>query len=305
VVNEFTDSKSPLKFFEAGVLGVPTVASATETFRDAINDGCDGFLATSVEQWSEKIALALDGRRSRILGARARATTFARFSFAAHRGRLRDALLPLAGNSSGPAPGLLPSDVGRQLARESPRRRLSSRPVLLRRQVQLLLDRAPGEDPSSATWGAPLDVAFVPGPSVGVPDLTAWSPAGDLRRAADDGWAAIGFDPMLLSPDLRIETADARYLVVRMRATSDVTPAMAQLFWRHDGARGFDEANSLRWPIRSDGELRTYVLDLAATRWRAADRVRALRFDPLAAPGRVTVESVDLAAGPLPTTRGA
>jgi hypothetical protein len=72
---------------------------------------------------------------------------------------------------------------------------------------------------------------------------------------------------------------------------------MAQLFWRHDGARGFDEANSLRWPIRPDGELRTYALDLAATRWRAASRVRALRFDPLAAPGTVAVELICLVAG--------
>ena len=43
--NPFCESKSELKFFEAGLLGVPTVATATRTFCEAISDGKDGFVA--------------------------------------------------------------------------------------------------------------------------------------------------------------------------------------------------------------------------------------------------------------------
>ena len=53
--NPFCESRSELKFFEAGILKVPTVASATRTFREAINDGIDGFTAGASEEWVEKL----------------------------------------------------------------------------------------------------------------------------------------------------------------------------------------------------------------------------------------------------------
>ena len=53
--NPFCESKSELKFFEAGIVKVPTVAAATETFRDAITDGTDGFVAATSAGWEEKI----------------------------------------------------------------------------------------------------------------------------------------------------------------------------------------------------------------------------------------------------------
>ena len=54
--NDFTEAKSELKFFEAGLLGVPTVAVANETYRGAITDGVDGFVAATEEEWYEKLA---------------------------------------------------------------------------------------------------------------------------------------------------------------------------------------------------------------------------------------------------------
>lgn len=53
--NPFCESKSELKFFEAGILEVPTVASATGTFKQAIEDGVDGFVATESAEWEEKL----------------------------------------------------------------------------------------------------------------------------------------------------------------------------------------------------------------------------------------------------------
>jgi glycosyltransferase involved in cell wall biosynthesis len=53
--NTFTNCKSELKYFEAGVVGVPTMASPIYTFTGAITDGANGFIAGS-DQWQEKIA---------------------------------------------------------------------------------------------------------------------------------------------------------------------------------------------------------------------------------------------------------
>ena len=52
--NIFTNCKSELKYFEAGVVGVPTIASPTYTFARAITDGDNGYLATA-PQWASKI----------------------------------------------------------------------------------------------------------------------------------------------------------------------------------------------------------------------------------------------------------
>lgn len=43
--------KSELKWFEAGCFGIPSVLSRTANYRDVVNDGEDGFLATTEEEW--------------------------------------------------------------------------------------------------------------------------------------------------------------------------------------------------------------------------------------------------------------
>ncbi len=53
--NPFCEAKSELKFFEAGIVGVPTVASATQTFKEAILDGVDGLVASDTEEWKNKL----------------------------------------------------------------------------------------------------------------------------------------------------------------------------------------------------------------------------------------------------------
>jgi O-antigen biosynthesis protein len=47
----FCQAKSEVKFIEAGAVEIPTVASATNTFQLAIDQGVDGFFAENEEQW--------------------------------------------------------------------------------------------------------------------------------------------------------------------------------------------------------------------------------------------------------------
>lgn len=79
--NPFCEAKSELKWFEAGLLAVPTVAAATKTFRQAITDGVDGFVAATEEEWEANIgALVADGELRKRMGAQARETVLARYT---------------------------------------------------------------------------------------------------------------------------------------------------------------------------------------------------------------------------------
>ncbi len=53
-VNTFTNCKSELKYFEAGITGTLSIASPTVVYSNAIQDGHNGLLARSYE-WFEKI----------------------------------------------------------------------------------------------------------------------------------------------------------------------------------------------------------------------------------------------------------
>ena len=79
--NSYCESKSELKFFEAGILEVPTVAAATQTFREAIIDGVDGFLAGNTQEWTEKLEkLIADENLRKTMGKKARETALSKYS---------------------------------------------------------------------------------------------------------------------------------------------------------------------------------------------------------------------------------
>lgn len=79
--NPFCESKSELKWFEAGIVGVPTVAAATEPFRQAITDGVDGYVAATEVEWQEKLEkLITDLEARRQMGEQARQNTLARYT---------------------------------------------------------------------------------------------------------------------------------------------------------------------------------------------------------------------------------
>jgi glycosyltransferase involved in cell wall biosynthesis len=79
--NPFCEAKSELKFFEPGVLGVPTVAVGNRTFSEAISDGIDGFVARTTEEWVDKLSQLIDNPElRRRIGDAARETALARYT---------------------------------------------------------------------------------------------------------------------------------------------------------------------------------------------------------------------------------
>lgn len=79
--NPFCEAKSELKWIEAGLVGVPTVAAGTQTFREAITDGVDGYVASTTEEWIEKIGkLITDKNLRKQMGEKAREKVLARYT---------------------------------------------------------------------------------------------------------------------------------------------------------------------------------------------------------------------------------
>ncbi len=92
VGNPFCEAKSELKFFEATLCGGAVIASATDPFVKAIEDGESGFTARTPNDWEEKLqALISDpDRRSRMV-ENARRTVLARYSAEMAAARLLEA----------------------------------------------------------------------------------------------------------------------------------------------------------------------------------------------------------------------
>lgn len=82
VLNDpFCESRSELKFFEAGILKVPTVAVRNQTFSEAITDGVDGFLASNTDEWVEKLSKLIESENLRSeMGKMARKTALERYT---------------------------------------------------------------------------------------------------------------------------------------------------------------------------------------------------------------------------------
>jgi len=79
--NPFCQAKSELKFFSAGLVKVPTVASATDTFIEAIEDGVDGFVAKNETEWETKLQQLIDSPELRQrLGEKAYETTIKKYT---------------------------------------------------------------------------------------------------------------------------------------------------------------------------------------------------------------------------------
>jgi glycosyltransferase involved in cell wall biosynthesis len=78
--NPFCQSKSEIKFTEAALVGVPTVASPTQAFVYAIRDGEDGLLAEGAEQWRAALVRLIENPDEAVrMGEAARSHVYAAY----------------------------------------------------------------------------------------------------------------------------------------------------------------------------------------------------------------------------------
>ncbi len=57
--NPFAEAKSELKYLEAAMVGIPTIASATDGYTEAITSGDNGFLCKTPQEWYASLELLL------------------------------------------------------------------------------------------------------------------------------------------------------------------------------------------------------------------------------------------------------
>ena len=63
--NDFCEGKSELKYFFAGCVGIPTIASATDAFKHAIVNGKNGFLCKNDQDWEKYLTLLVEDKQLR------------------------------------------------------------------------------------------------------------------------------------------------------------------------------------------------------------------------------------------------
>ena len=79
-VTPFTEAKSAIKWLEAAVVGTPTIASATQPFVDAVDDGTTGILVAPDADWHAAIELLVsDAAERQRMGEAARSSALERF----------------------------------------------------------------------------------------------------------------------------------------------------------------------------------------------------------------------------------
>lgn len=85
-LNPFCDAKSELKYFESGLVEVPTIASATSTYTAAIKNGQSSFVAASTQDWMNALLQLVDNQDlRRNMGKMARQESIIRWGPAAQK----------------------------------------------------------------------------------------------------------------------------------------------------------------------------------------------------------------------------
>jgi len=98
VGNVFCEAKSELKYFEAALVGVPTIAAPTEPFRTAITSGHTGFLAADTAAWHDCLEqLVTDTDLRRRMGQAALHDVLHRYGPEARSARLDEMLAEVRG----------------------------------------------------------------------------------------------------------------------------------------------------------------------------------------------------------------
>lgn len=78
---EMSDCKSEIKWLEAAALGIPSVVSHTKTYESVIEDGKNGLLASSADDWYLKLkSLVIDSTRRIQIGNAARISAQSEYS---------------------------------------------------------------------------------------------------------------------------------------------------------------------------------------------------------------------------------
>ena len=64
-INDFNNCKSELKIFEAALLNIPTIVSPLSHTKKIIQNGHNGFIATTLEEWENYFEILINNKKLR------------------------------------------------------------------------------------------------------------------------------------------------------------------------------------------------------------------------------------------------
>lgn len=326
-IDAFAHSKSALKFFEAGAVGVPAVVSPTEPFMDAITQGKNGYIAADADAWYAAINTLLEPDVARRVGDAAREAAIEKHSIAGHRHRLRELFRSLDGRIRRPTPTLLPlpeetpdllrapSQMRRRLAKIARARaifgivRRAGRPEALNQPVA----------PHNPAAGAPVLLDEEIAPEAESIDEAGESVMQGLRMRADlfavfgnearlresgvsgvhafisatpGRWSECGYSRReLMSVPLDWRTGYYGEALISMAVRTDEDQAFGRLEWqlKRPGGQG---ACIMDFPLVCDGDMHHYLIQLPAAANSAVSGKIQLRFEPLPVPGAYRLDRI-------------
>ncbi|GAC1326666.1 MAG: hypothetical protein NVSMB22_17730 [Chloroflexota bacterium] len=323
-INDFSNAKSALKVFEAGVFGVPAIASSTIQYQDAIMDGVSGIIASTPSEWEAALLRLCQREESLTMGAQARRIALDEYSPAAYQHALARQLLGLCGvaaETQRPPGRALDKTGGAMHAVRLARRALD---LAIGKNVQHTADSPislaipDSEGAEAADWVA---VAEHDQQTLRIQGRTIGSILANRTRPISRWTSNCARELPALSPGCRFEAlsddpsfvldmpvsfhGSAPSLLVEMRARTDDGFAHAQLFWKASAA-AFDEARSVRFRVVADDEPHRYLVPLNK---RAVPLLpphcEALRFDPLDRSGEFEITLIAALSETLPSHRPA
>jgi hypothetical protein len=99
--NRYVEAKSEIKYIDAAIARVPTIASPTETFKDAITHGENGLIAATPEEWSNCInLLASDKEKREKIGYNAYINVVTEYSMINKAQKLEDYITIITGDAN-------------------------------------------------------------------------------------------------------------------------------------------------------------------------------------------------------------
>lgn len=111
IASVFCQGKSELKFFEAGLLGIPTIASATDTYLRIIENGVNGYRVAGQEEWLSALnALTASASLRKMIGEKAKETSVELYSVH-HIAKMAAEIYGLEQSPSAAIPELMNSSV--------------------------------------------------------------------------------------------------------------------------------------------------------------------------------------------------
>jgi glycosyltransferase involved in cell wall biosynthesis len=260
----FVAAKGAVKYLEAAAAGVPTIASPTDAFRDAIRHGETGLLAEDAAAWRAALAaLAGDPAHARRLGDAARADVAARFGPA----------------SQGPALAAILAEVAARAPRPTGAVAVPVDEIALARAFPGEVARA-AREPGGLPGFAVSDAAEI------TPPLGDAAPLLQPFPATVDGLARVDVQTVTYGQALDHEL---RARVLREDGSVAAARTLAAALAPDRGWL------AVELPPESGSAGRTYRLELTA---RGAGRGNALSFGATARPTRAGPFAIGGVAGP-------